>query len=425
MKKISAAVLSVAALAFSSCVEDEVYGLATISNVSNTVAYTGADEVTVTATIESLCPVESAVLHYSAAGAEGEADMTAAGSLYTGVIPAYPVDTEVTYYIEAVTGSGAVLSPRSSYTVGAVPVDYSLLALNELNGNDKFIELFNKGAAPVPMEGVYIEKDGSRNWTAPAVTLAPGEYLLLYSTDVAADHADHPADLFFSSGLSAKKAVRVQLFSPAGTSLDDFNLTTCAQPAPASYSRCPDGTGAWTYAEATPGAANADSSERVEGLEGAVTGGGDKGGLVLNEIDGNSKFIEFFNTGSSAVSLADCKMFKDGDTETPIWIGQAGMTVGAGEYFVLDGVKGSTDYTVNFNSGISSKKNVMIVLTDAAGNTLDEFVRGAEDTGWGNTSLPANADCSFSRCPNGTGEWAYAAPTRGAANGAKVGDIEQ
>lgn len=421
MKKILSAILAAGLLA--SCVEDEVYGLATISNVSNTVAYTENDEVTVTATVESLTPVVSVVLNYSAAGAAGRAEMTASGSLYAGVIPAYPVDTEVTYYIEAATESGVAVSPSISYVVGSVPVDYSGLVLNELNGNDKFIELYNKGAAAVPLDGVYIEKDAKNVWSASGITLEPGAFLLLYSSDVAADHGDHPADLFFSSGLSAKKAVRVQLFTPSGLSLDDFNLVECVKPAEASYSRTPDGTGEWMFAAATPGAPNAESTEKVEGLEGAVSG--ETGGLVLNEIDGNNKFIEFYNNGSSAVSVAGYKMFKDGDMENPIWIGQPGMTVAGHGYLTLDGVKGSMDFTVNFNSGVSPKKNVIIILADAAGNTLDTFVRGTEDTGWGNTSLAANAECSFSRCPDGTGEWAYAAPTRGAANGAKVGDIEQ
>ncbi len=31
--------------------------------------------------------------------------------------------------------------------VGAVAVDYSVLRLNELNGNDKFIEIYNKSEA--------------------------------------------------------------------------------------------------------------------------------------------------------------------------------------------------------------------------------------------------------------------------------------
>jgi len=426
MKKFLAAILAAGALLSTSCVEDEVYGVASISNISHTTAYTDADAVTVTATVEALRPVMSAVLNYTVSGAQKTVPMTAQdGNLYSGVIPPQPMDTEVSYFIEVATDGGTTVSAVNSYKVGAVPVDYSGLVLNELNGNDKFIEIYNRGAAATPLQGVYIEKDGKNVWTAPALTLEPGAYLLLYSVDVAADHADHAAELFFSSGLSAKKAVRVQLFTPSGLSLDDFNLVDCKKAAPASYSRCPNGTGAWMFADATPGAANADSSEPVEGLEGGATPEPAAPAVVLNEIDGNTKFIELYNRGNAAADLEGYKMYKDGDMENPIWVGQAGMSLAAGGYLALDGVKGSTDYTVHFNSGISSKKNVLIVLTDAAGNTLDTFARGSEEGGWGNASLPANADCSFSRCPDGTGEWAYAAPTKGAANGEKAAEIEQ
>lgn len=148
------------------------------------------------------------------------------------------------------------------------PTGYNSLVLNELNGNDKFIELYNRGAEAIELKGVYIEKDGKNVWKAADITLEAGEYLLLYSEDVATDHPGYEeAGLIFGSGLSAKKAVRVQLFTPSGISIDDFNLVNYSKSAPASYSRCPDGTGAWTYADATPGAANAESNVFVNGLE--------------------------------------------------------------------------------------------------------------------------------------------------------------
>ena len=166
---------------------------------------------------------------------------------------------------------------------------YSGLVLNELNGNDKFIELYNKGEESISLKGVYIEKDGKNVWKAGDITLEAGAYLLLYSEDVIAE--EHPeyegSGLVFSSGLSAKKEVRVQLFTPAGVSIDDFNLVDYSTPASASYSRCPDGTGAWTYAAATPGAANAESTELV-------------GGLADPEIDDDTTGIGNIKTGTEA-----------------------------------------------------------------------------------------------------------------------------
>ena len=68
--------------------------------------------------------------------------------------------------------------------------------------------------------------------------------------------------------------------------------------------------------------------------------------------------------------------------------------------------------------------NKFIELCDASGKVLDSFVRGEEGSGWNQVSGYENdKKHSFSRCPDGTGEWAYADPTRGAANGEKAAEI--
>jgi hypothetical protein len=177
------------------------------------------------------------------------------------------------------TDSNYTFSVTSSHWLEArfqdnnVLSDYTNLVLNELNGNDKFIEIFNAGREPINMDGVYIEKDGLLNWDGDnTVTVYPGEYLVLYSEDVVADHPDVPETLIFHSGLSAKKNVCIQLFTPVGVSIDDFNLTNIDAndpayiPAPGSYSRNTDGK--WYYAYPTPGAVNVQGTVAVLGLEG-------------------------------------------------------------------------------------------------------------------------------------------------------------
>ncbi len=158
--------------------------------------------------------------------------------------------------------------------------DYSRLRLNELNGNDKFIEIYNTSNEAINMEGVCITKDDNQNWIGTAgVTIEAHGYLLLFSEDVLLDHEDYPEALIFYSGLSAKKNIRIQLYSPTGESVDDFNLTNIElngeaygyanNAAPASYSRNADGR--WYYADATPGAVNVDGENRVLGLDGSPT----------------------------------------------------------------------------------------------------------------------------------------------------------
>ena len=297
--------------------------------------------------------------------------------------------------------------------------DYKGLVLNELNGNDKFIELYNKGTEAIALKGVYIEKDGKNVWKAGDITLEAGAYLLLYSEDVIAEeHPDYEGSgLVFSSGLSAKKEVRVQLFTPAGASLDDFNLVNYSIPASASYSRCPDGTGAWTYADATPGAANAESTILVDGLadpeideDDTEVTPVDYSGLVLNELNGNDKFIELYNKGTEAIALKGVYIEKD---EKNVW--KAGdITLEAGAYLLLYSedviAEEHPDYEGSglvFSSGLSAKKAVRVQLFTPQGVSLDDF-------NLVDYSIPAPA--SYSRCPDGTGAWTYADATPGTAN---------
>jgi len=257
-------------------VKDEVYPYASIDDIEYTYAYDAATPVVITTTVSAFVDVKSVTLNYTAGSdAEVSVDMTAGSdNTYTGTIPAFPLGTEVSYYIVAATEEGETTSATTKYTVGVTPPNYAAIQLNELNGKTKFIELINTGGSDVDLEGMYITKDGgeSATWTAvKGYTLKAGEYLLLYGEDVVAEGEDqegYNADLVFHSGLSAKKAVRIQLFNPSGKCVDDFNLVECKEAASASYSRVPDGTGAWYHTAATPGATNENNTAKpVEGLE--------------------------------------------------------------------------------------------------------------------------------------------------------------
>lgn len=209
------------------------------------------------------------------------------------------VSTFQNYSFE-VTGNRNLVA-NFNYNGGGNAIDYTKIILNELNGNDKFIEIYNSGTEAINLNGVYIEKDGAQNWIADNTVIIESDgYLLLYSEDVQADHFGYPENMFFHSSLSAKKNVRIQLFTPAGVSIDDFNMINidlngetygyASNQAPASYSRNTDGN--WYYADATPGRANVNGSNLVLGLEGgynpgpsffsiSVSSNPNSGGLVI------------------------------------------------------------------------------------------------------------------------------------------------
>ena len=264
MKKIYSILLAAfVCLAVTSCVEDEIYPYASVKSLTNTVAYSEVDDVTVTVKASALVDLTGATLFYNVAGGEFTAvSMTGSNGTYTGIIPAgvAQIDQEVTYYVEVESASGKTTkSAINKYVVGQVPVDYTGLVLNELNGNDKFIELYNGGDHDIYIAGVQMFKDGGADakWTGPKVNLKKGEYMVLWSADLLRDDID--ASLIFNSGLSAKKAVRITLQSPAGEIIDDFN-TSNSTAWGGSFGRNADGK--WYYqSEKTPGSKNVDGAD--------------------------------------------------------------------------------------------------------------------------------------------------------------------
>ena len=440
MKKIMFVALALL-VGLASCVKDKQYPGITISNVSYApTAVQAEDDVTVTATITSFKDFTAKLVYMTDdASKANELTMTAGGEdIYTAVIPALPDGTKVKFHIEAMNDEATAASPEMEYEVGAVAVDYTVLRLNELNGNDKFIEIYNTGVDPINLNGVYIEKDGTQNWLADnTVKIDAGGYLLLYSEDVVADHPEYPETLIFHSGLSAKKNVRIQLFTPAGVSIDDFNLTNIDAndpayiPAPGSYSRNADGN--WYYADATPGANNIDGTQLVLGLEGGDTPEPptpeepDYSNIVLNELNGTDKFIEIYNKGNLDLSLEGMYIMKDDYVAGATWTADATIVIPAHGYILLyseDVQADMPEYPENliFHSGLSSKKTIRMTLFMPDGSVRDEFTRGTTGE-WGQTISDVKPQ-SYARTPDG-GDWKLAEATPNAANPATGDDIPQ
>ena len=164
--------------------------------------------------------------------------------------------------------------------------------------------------------------------------------------------------------------------------------------------------------------------------------------VVLNELDGEEKFIELYNNTDAAVNLEGYSLVKydaakDGGKSTT-WTGVAAISIPAKGYVVLESSdlsdpaeKGDENYEYEsenhvFKGGLSAKKNIKIELVKPDGTVADTFIRGEEGSlGWNESEIGKDPDKnSYSRCPDGVGEWAYAASTKGAANGAKVKDIQ-
>lgn len=149
---------------------------------------------------------------------------------------------------------------------------YDGLSLNEVNGNDKFIELYNASDKALDIVGIQIRKDGDNIvWIAPEGTKIPAKGFLTLNGNA----ADFSAG--FTSGLSADKSVKIELLNSAGEEIDVFkNLSESkgeswgekdgkydAKSSGLSFGRYPDGTGKWYLATATKDASNVKGDTEI------------------------------------------------------------------------------------------------------------------------------------------------------------------
>lgn len=165
-------------------------------------------------------------------------------------------------------------------------------------------------------------------------------------------------------------------------------------------------------------------------------------GVVLNELSGADKFIELYNTTDAEINLDGLYLVKyDSSKEggkSTTWTGKGGIVIAPKGFVVLESSDladpaedGDPAYVYEsenhiFKGGLSGKKNVFIELYNANDEKLSEFKRGDEGAGWNQVGgFNNDKKHTFSRVPDGTGEFVYADPTPKAANGAKVADIEQ
>lgn len=140
--------------------------------------------------------------------------------------------------------------------------------------------------------------------------------------------------------------------------------------------------------------------------------------LKLSELNGNDKFIEIVNTGSKAINIKGIKLFKD---TKDVWTGPD-KELAAGAYLLLysTDVVAPTDGSdpihpeyvgtgLVFDSGLSAKKNVSIVLATPVKATLDYFNL---------TGYAEKCAASYSRVGNDYAydKWYHTAATPGKAN---------
>jgi hypothetical protein len=192
--------------------------------------------------------------------------------------------------------------------------------------------------------------------------------------------------------------------------------------------------GAWSQSSACvlPTPPPPPSSSSTGGNSSSSTGNActppsDYSDLVLNEISGNNKYVEIYNSGATDICLTGVKLDRNNGGSS--WTGGAGDAIPAGEYRIfLFNSYTPADLSTNpayvgwtVGSGISSGQTLRIALIAPDNSIIDLFIRG-DGTGTGSsTGVTQDSNNTYSRTSDDT--WAYAVATPGAENGAKVGNI--
>ena len=216
--------------------------------------------------------IQSAVLKWTFNNAtQPEINMSKNGDVYSATIAPQAAGSKVEYTLVATNDESKKAEVSSRYFVFAEgSIGYTNLVINEIDGNSKFVELYNKGDVLIPLAGVYLVKNDQTNhwWKSPdgAYIEPKGYYTVaqaLTGSNINPNPPQNANEYTGLNGISARQNIKFELWAPYGNSLLDKFIRTInggkfgdrIQPdysvAPRySFSRCPNGTG--EFGLATP-----------------------------------------------------------------------------------------------------------------------------------------------------------------------------
>lgn len=267
---------AIAGYLITACVKDDIYvGPPTIENVTRTPQAPGAtDDVTISANISDLKGVKDAKVFYKAADDETftSVDMVKGnGTLYSGTIPAKPLNTVIAYYIQATNTSNlnAVFpsnapTSTSGYTVGAPSIVINEIFSRGTSSDPDWIELYNSSNTAADIGGYKIYDIGGHDGPKPKMVIPSGTTIAgkgFFTIVVDIPTATDPSGFGLSSA-----GEEVWLESAGGFVIDDVVFP--AMPvATTSYGRKPDGSSNWEILTTiTKNAPNSSSAPTITGL---------------------------------------------------------------------------------------------------------------------------------------------------------------
>ncbi len=286
----------------------------------------------------------------------------------------------------------------------------SPILINEVQGatidgvQTDFIELYNPSAADVDISGYILQDDkgAEEEYVVPDGTVIEAGSMMVFYKDET-----------FVFGLSGSGDM-VTVLDANGDTVDSIEYPDMEDGS--SYARIPDGSDNWSVCtEPTPGLSNVASGEEETA---------DYDAIKLNELNGNDKFIELYNTSDAEVNISGMYFVKDDETEDSRFTAGAGTVIPAHGFLTIWSEKSDMAETNPelpiFEFGLSADKSVKIELFAPDGTSVDVFKNLSEALGetWGEDDgmFDSKDKGSFAREADGSGDWYIMTVTEGESN---------
>jgi hypothetical protein len=194
------------------------------------------------------------------------ADEAANDQIYGVIVPAFGTSAQVTFTIRASDTKGSIsVAPVCGQNELLITTSTVTLSVNEfMASNDTtitdnageyedWVEIYNYGDESVYLGDLYLsdKEDNQTKWQFPDMSIAPGEYLLIWADE---DDEQGPLHANFKLGAGGEY-VGIYDHDINGNALID-GITFGPQETDAAFGRLPNGTGPFQILAATPGAEN-------------------------------------------------------------------------------------------------------------------------------------------------------------------------
>ena len=326
------------------------------------------------------------------------------------------------------------LRDNCGYFVSQVIPMLVSLRLNEINGVQNYIELFNLSRKTIELEDFEIKHINEHGATQVLWTGTAGEEILpLGFLTIGGAQLTHalPLDGIFTIELRHQDYNVLDTFHRPG---DDAAMNTLFGVGNLFNSnmgskRIPDGTGNWYFFSGANGSQGVTNSTSVMGLISGeppdlvlLTPQSPLFWLRLNELNGvisNDRiYIELFNMGSAHIDLEGIQIYiKDYNFNPALYRvteGRTGETITANGFKTFVGRGDRLPPNNRIVRGMSSSRAITVTLKDSEGRIIDRYNRAKADhemNAWTNThhGIPwlFGSSMGSKRIPDGTGAWYF------------------